>query len=102
MKVEETRIYSGLEETSGMLLTEENLFCRTSTTWNLAFMAGSSKHGNARLASVGSNLVTANHLRINVVIKYQNLSFYTALHFILLLYAVGCLILCNFTRHVFN
>jgi len=30
--------------------------------WNLAFSAGSSKHGKALRASVGSNCVVASHL----------------------------------------
>ena len=34
----------------------------TKVMLNVAFIAGSSKHGNAFLASVGANIVVANHL----------------------------------------
>ncbi len=39
-------------------------------TINTAFMAGSSKHGKALLASVGWNWVTANHLQTGIEKHY--------------------------------
>lgn len=35
---------------------------RTMLIWNCAFLSGRSKHGNARLASIGENCVLASHL----------------------------------------
>ena len=55
--------YAGSEGRSfGMLDIEVILFGRAMLILNLAFSAGSSKHGNALRASVGWNCVVAIHL----------------------------------------
>ena len=54
----------------------------TKVMLNVAFIAGSSKHGNAFLASVGANIVVANHLimiwscliKVGIKISYINLT----------------------------
>lgn len=63
--------YSGSEVFSrGMLLMELQSCVLAIFTWNLAFSAGSSKHGNALRAWVASNCVTAIHLK-RVTYRYQ-------------------------------
>ncbi|KAH3881119.1 hypothetical protein DPMN_005041 [Dreissena polymorpha] len=49
-----------------MLDLDMKYFFRISVTLKVAFIAGSSKHGNAFRASVGSNWVTARYLQLTV------------------------------------
>ena len=54
--------YLGVEAYMGMLDRAFMLDFLTKVMLNVAFIAGSSKHGNAFRASVGANIVVANHL----------------------------------------
>lgn len=53
----------------GMLEWDLRVLRRPRVTWNLAFIPGSSKHGNAFLASVGENCVVAKYLYSKKAIK---------------------------------
>ena len=57
-----------LPSTIGMLEMEVISFCLPRLTLNLALMAGSSKQGKARLASVGWNCVTAMYLEWKIIL----------------------------------
>ena len=52
----------GSVELIGMFESEDKLAGRARLTVNRALNVGSSKHGNARRASVGENCVLASHL----------------------------------------
>lgn len=61
----------GIECMSGMLESDMRSFFLTNVTANVAFMAGSSKHGKAFLASVGSNCVVARYLNKTNIFVYE-------------------------------
>ena len=69
-----------LPSTIGMLEMEVISFCLPKLTLNLALMAGSSKQGKARLASVGWNCVTAMYLEkhLNHFVKLCKYSPYSS------------------------
>ena len=57
--------HTGDEDVRGMLEIEDMFFKRPMCISKVALRAGSSKHGNALLASVGWNWVAAIHLICN-------------------------------------
>jgi ABC-type uncharacterized transport system YnjBCD ATPase subunit len=56
------KTYMGSVFILGMLLLDDIVFLRPSVMVNIAFMFGSSKHGNERRASGAENCVTAKYL----------------------------------------
>ena len=58
--------YKGTVSILGMLDIAVMLVWRAMNISKVAFIVGSSKQGNALLASVGSNWVAASHLKFNI------------------------------------